>query len=86
MPIHTVVNIIRPTLTYINFTSLEVNCVLKSLQLGKLSGSDGNEISSTYDTLLSSLINDFMSRDIYMYVKIIGNAWFSLSLIKKKNS
>ena len=35
------VNIIGPTLTNINFTSLEVKSVLESLQLGKSSGPDG---------------------------------------------
>ena len=39
-PIPAMVNIIGPTLTNINFTSLEVKRVLESLQLGKSSGPD----------------------------------------------
>ena len=65
------VNIIGPTLTNINFTSLEVKSVLESLQLGKSSGPDGinnrilKELSSPLSTPLSHLFNYSMSKGIF---------------------
>ena len=61
------VNIIGPTLTNINFTSLEVKSGLESLQLGKSSGPDGinnrilKELSSPLSRTLSYLFNYSMS-------------------------
>ena len=65
------VNIIGPTLTSINFTSLEVKSVLESLQLGKSSGPDGinnrvlKELSSPLSRPLSYLFNYSMSKGIF---------------------
>ena len=65
------VNIIGPTLTNINFTSLEVKSVLESLQLGKSSGPDRinnrilKELSSPLSRPLSNLFNHSMSNGIF---------------------
>ena len=65
------VNIIGPTLTNINFTSLEVKSVLESLQLGKSSGPNGinnrilKELSSPLSRPLSNLFNYSMSKGIF---------------------
>ena len=65
------VNIIGPTLTNINFTSLEVKSVLESLQLGEFSGPDGinnrilKELSSPLSRPLSYLFNYSMSKGIF---------------------
>ena len=65
------VNIIGPTLTNINLTSLEVKSVLESLQLGKSSGPDGinnrilKELSSPLSRPLSNLFNYSMSKGIF---------------------
>ena len=64
-------NIIGPTLTNINFTSLEVKSVLESLQLGKSSRPDGinnrilKELSSPLSRPLSHLFNYSMSKGIF---------------------
>ena len=65
------VNIIEPTLTNINFTSLEVRSVLESLQLGISSGLDGinnrilKELSSPLSRQLSYLFDYSMSKGIF---------------------
>ena len=64
-------NIIGPTLTNINFTSLEVKSVLESLQLGKSSGPDGinnrilKELSSPLSRPLCNLFNYSMTKGIF---------------------
>ena len=61
------VNIIGPTLTNINFTSLEVKSVLESLQLGKSYRPDGinNRILKELSSPLSRPFNYSMSKGIF---------------------
>ena len=72
-------NIIGPTLTNINFTSLEVKSVLESLQLGKSSVPDGinnkvlKELSSPLSRPLSYLFNYSMSKSIFPDISKVAN-------------